>query len=47
MSCVRTIGLILLGVAGARGQMNMPGMNMGNMNMVDMNPASMDLMNMA
>ncbi len=42
MSCVRTIGLILLGVAGARGQTNMPGMNM-----VDMNPASMDLMNMA
>ena len=47
MSCVRTIGLILLGVAGARGQMNMPGMNMGSMNMVDMNAASMDLMNMA
>ena len=43
MSCVKTIGLILLAVAGARGQMNMPGMG----NMVDMNPASMDLMNMA
>jgi hypothetical protein len=52
MSCFKTILLIFLAVAGARGQMNMPGMNMpgmnmGNMNMADMNPASMDLMNMA